>query len=550
MLVSLSIKNYALIDELMVKFSEGYTIITGETGAGKSIVLGGLSLVLGKRADLSALKNTEEKCVVEAEFGISGYALQEFFTENDLDYEDYTFVRREILPSGKSRAFVNDTPVTLGVLNKLGDRLIDIHSQHQTLELAEEEFQYHFIDAVADNFEVLAQYKASLGAFTKAQKAYQKLIDDQKAAAKEYEYNVHLLKELENLKLDTINMEEMESGYEELSNVEEIREKLAQCIQLFSAEEIGVQPVLTEVKNAFGKLAGYGSVYQSLFERVQSVMIEVDDINIEMSSLEEKLDTDPAELERLQATLQKIYNLEKKHQVSGVKELLAIQQELKAKVSITENADDLLADKKNELDKIATGLEKLALKIHKNRAKVLPEIKKKLEGLIGELGMPNARFQLEIQLADKFMNNGKDELSFLLSANKGGNFGTLKKVASGGELSRIMFAIKSILSAYMKLPTIMFDEIDTGVSGEIAIKMAAMMKDMSKNMQVFCITHLPQVAARGDKHFKVYKENTLLGTTSNLKLLSKQERIAEIAQMLGGEKVTNSVLSHAKELLS
>lgn len=549
MLVSLSIKNYALIDELKVGFTPGYTIITGETGAGKSILLGGLSLILGKRADLSVLKNKEEKCVIEAEFKIGDYQLETFFTEQDLDYEANTIIRREILPGGKSRAFINDTPVTLTVLDKLGVRLIDIHSQHQTLELTDEEFQYHIIDAVADNFETISLYKNSLQTYNRLRKQLKQLLKEQEEAAKEYEYNLFLLQELKALKLETVHKEELESSYEQLSNVEEIREKLAHAVQLVNAEDVGVQLTVTELKNVFSKLIGFGTNYQLLHDRIQSVLIEIDDINTEIINLEEKLESDPTELERLQQLLQKLYTLEKKHGVAGVKELMAVQGELEAKVAVTENAEGLITEKEEELKKWEAQISKYATTIHNGREKVIPKLKKQLEGIIAELGMPNARFDIGVTMGDTFHENGKDELTFLLAANKGGNFGALKKVASGGELSRIMLAIKSILSNYMKLPTIMFDEIDTGVSGEIAIKMADIMKEMSKYMQVFCITHLPQVAAKGDRHFKVYKESTLLGTSSNLKLLSKQERVTEIAMMLGGENITNSALTHAKELL-
>lgn len=550
MLASLSIKNYALIDELKVRFANGYSIITGETGAGKSILLGGLSLVLGKRADLTLLKNKEEKCVIEAEFAIAAYNLISFFKEEDLDYEEQTFIRREILPSGKSRAFVNDTPVTLDVLNRLGTRLIDVHSQHQTMELTEEQFQYHIIDAVAGNFSIIKEYKQVLASYSAEKRALNKLVKQQEEASKEYEYNSFLLKELQALQLETVHKEELESTYEQLSNVEEIKEKLSHALQLINAEEIGVQNSITELKNILGKMLGYGSVYQSLHDRVQSVLIEIDDVNTEILGLEENLETDPAELQRMQETLQKIYALEKKHMVEGVADLLKVQQELENKVGITENAGEAIAEKEKAIAKIALQLHTLGDKIHKQRAKILPELKKKLENIIAELGMPNARFQIEVNTGEIFLPNGKDVLTFELSANKGTDFGPLKKVASGGELSRIMLAIKSILSNYMKLPTIMFDEIDTGVSGEIAIKMADIMKEMSRYMQVFCITHLPQVAAKGDQHYKVYKESTLLGTSSNLKQLNLQERTTEIAQMLGGENVSESALSHARELLS
>lgn len=550
MLVSLYIKNFALIEELNVGFNEGFTIITGETGAGKSILLGGLSLVLGKRADLSQLKNKEEKCVIEAQFQIENYNLETFFKNEDLDYEKLTYIRREILPSGKSRAFINDTPVTLDVLQNLGGFLLDIHSQHQTLDLANNEFQFNTVDAIAKTASELQTYKQQVKTLRAAEKQLKSLKDEQEAAAKDYEYNSFLLKELKAIPLATLDKELLESDYEQLSNVEEIKEKLAYTLQLINAEEIGLQPQTVELKNVLNKLQAYGKTYAGLHDRIQSILIEIDDISAEVSELEEGLESDPQALDKLQQTLQSLYNLETKHAVSGVEELVAIQNEIERKVGVTENADEAIQEQEEKCSKLSKQAFHTANTIHKKRSKAIPVIEKQINETIAHLGMPNAKFKVVLDTLTTLQPNGIDSIDFELAANKGSDFGPLKKVASGGELSRIMLAVKGMIAAYMHLPTIMFDEIDTGVSGEIAAKMADVMKELSKYSQVFCITHLPQVAAKGKTHYKVFKEDTLLGTNSNLKKLSKDERIEEIAMMLSGSSKSESAIIHAKELLN
>jgi DNA repair protein RecN (Recombination protein N) len=550
MLTSLSIKNYALIDNLIVDFNDGFSIITGETGAGKSILLGGLSLILGKRADLSSLKDTTQKCIIEAVFNIANYNLKALFQAEDFDYEDITIIRREILPSGKSRAFVNDSPVNLSSLQLLGERLIDIHSQHQTLQLTSNDFQFQVIDALAKHDDLVSHYKVELKGLKALQKEHQELLTFQAEAIKEHDYNTFLLNELVEAHLVEGEVETLEEEYETLSNVEGIQEKLDEAYQLLSEEQIGIITSLTSLKNIFQKLSGISNKYETLFNRANSSLIEMDDLYSEVYELQESLEADPQRLEVVDAKLKSIHNLMQKHIVSEVSELIDIKNQLEEKVAVTENLDETIQKKSSEITKKEEELNKIAQSIHKNRLEVIPQLKQQLETILVDLGMPNAQFKIDLELSNTFYSNGKDELTLLFSANKGGNFNELKKAASGGELSRIMLAIKSVLAKYIQLPTIMFDEIDTGVSGEISNKMGDIMLQMSKHMQVFSITHLPQIAAKGHSHFKVYKEDVNEVTQTNLIKLNHDERIVEIAQMLGGSEISNSAIAHAKELLN
>tara|TARA_R110000850_G_scaffold64267_8_gene144504 strand:+ start:32 stop:1684 length:1653 start_codon:yes stop_codon:yes gene_type:complete len=549
LLTNLSIKNYALIDHLNVKFTNGFTVITGETGAGKSILLGGLSLVLGKRADLSSLREKEDKCIVEAEFEISKYGLESFFLENDLDYEAKTIIRREILPSGKSRAFINDSPVTLDILSQLGDQLIDVHSQHQTLRLADNDFQLKVIDALADNGQVISAYSSKLLLYQSTQKELQKLVDFQNSATKEHEYNSFLLQELISAPLKEGILEELEEQYEQLNNVEIILEQLSHGQQLLNDEQIGLVNLLTELKQVSNKLASFGHQYSDINERIKSVFIELDDISTELNILNDKVEADPQLLEQVNAKLQLLYDLLKKHKVQTIPELMEIRNALDEKVSATENVVADIDRKKKELHQLETALNTEASNISKRRKLVIPKLKEQLEETLIDLGMASATFKIDISPSKEFKPTGKDDLSFLFSANKGSAYGDLKKVASGGELSRIMLTIKAILARYEQLPTMMFDEIDTGVSGEISNKMGDIMKDMSNTMQIFSITHLPQVAAKGVHHFKVYKEEELMGTNTKMKRLSSEERVVELAEMLGGKTLSDSALAHARQLL-
>ena len=550
MLTLLSIKNFALIEQLEMNFSNQFSIITGETGAGKSILLGALGLALGNRADLSSLKDKEQKCIIEVHFNVEKYNLKDFFVENDLDYEEVTIIRREILPSGKSRAFVNDSPVNLTELQELGAYLIDIHSQHQTQELSNEEYQMTILDAIADNGSILLAYKQNLSQYKSTKNELNKKQAEKEALSKEADYNSFLLEELLAAHLKEGEQAELEASLEKLSNVEFIKENLDKSLAIANEEQIGVLQNLKEVKLSLQKIANISSEFKDLLERVSSVLIEYDDINSELKTQTEKLVNDPEKLELVNQKLQAIYALQKKHNVASVEELLVIQNDLDNKVVLADDLDNQISKLENQLDKNKEILEELASKLSENREKSIPVLTHQLAAILIELGMPNARFQFEIKPAQNFLSSGKDEIQLLFSANKGTDFGLLKKVASGGEMSRIMLAVKSILANYSKLPTIIFDEIDTGVSGEIAHKMGDIMKVMSTKMQVFAITHLPQIAAKGNQHYKVYKLDQGESTVSELKLLSNEERIIEIAEMLSGKDISDSALTHAKALLN
>jgi DNA repair protein RecN (Recombination protein N) len=550
MLQTLHIKNFALIEHLHIDFSDRFSTITGETGAGKSIILGALGLVSGNRADLTSLKDKEQKCVVEAHFKISDYHLTDFFTQNDLDYEDVTIIRREILPSGKSRAFVNDSPVNLAELQELGAALIDIHSQQQTRELSDELYQMQILDAVAGNGTLLETYKKQLSVYKSVQSQLKKLIDQKGTLSKEQDYNAFLLQELVTANLKSCDQEELEASLEKLSNVEFIKESIAKAIAVANEEQIGVIQNLKDIKNTLQKISGLSPEYAGYYERVSSILIELDDVTDSLSGNYETLVNDPEELERVNQKLQLIYALQKKHQAGTVAELLAIQQELENKVVLVEGLDDAIAKLETESQKTKAETDATAALLHEQRQHAIPILTDKITEILQQLGMPNARFNFEIIASETYYANGKDQMSLLFSGNKGTDFGLLKKVASGGEMSRIMLAIKAVLAKYSKLPTIIFDEIDTGVSGEIAIKMGDIMKDMSNAMQVFAITHLPQIAAKGQQQYKVFKTTQGETTVSELKLITKEERVREVAEMLSGRDVSDSALNHARVLLN
>jgi DNA repair protein RecN (Recombination protein N) len=550
LLTALSIQNYALINQLSINFNNGLSIITGETGAGKSILLGALGLVLGNRADVNSLKDTTKKCIVEAQLSISNYNLNSFFESVDLDYESETIIRREILPSGKSRAFVNDTPVTLSVLNQLKVKLIDVHSQHQTMQLSDANFQFSILDALAKNDQKIASYQRGLKQLNVYRKELQALEAQQREANQQYDYNLHLYNELVESKLKEAEQADLEERIEKLNNVEDIKLNLSEALTLGVGDEVGIQNLLNSVENNLQKIAPFSKEYEELATRISSVKIEFDDIVSELENASENIDSNPNELEELNDRLQLIYNLQKKHYVNTIPELLAIQDDLDVKVGQVENAEEIISKKQGEIDAVSKKLDEVAAMISKSRNRIVPKLQKQLEALLSELGMPNARFSITITATDNYHANGKDSLAFLFSANKGGSFGELKKVASGGELSRIMLSIKKVLSENTQLPTILFDEIDTGVSGEVSNKIAAIMQQMSQNMQVITITHLPQIAAKGNQHYKVYKEEVNGVTTTNLKQLSEDERIVEIAEMLSGKNISDSAITHAKELLN
>ena len=550
MLTSLSIKNYALIEDITIGLQPGFTIITGETGAGKSIMLGALGLLLGDRADFSSIRDPEKKCVIEGTFGISNYKLEKFFEKEDLDYEKQSIIRREILPSGKSRAFINDTPVKVTSLQKLGNYLIDIHSQHETLSLGNAEYQFNVIDTIAKNESLILQYKNELREFKLLQKRFEELKEAQSQAAKEYDYNVFLLNELEEANLKEGMLEELEERYEELNNVEELTENLGAAINLLQQEELGCLDKLKDVRANLSRIAGFSANYESFHQRVQSVIIELDDVESEMTDALDRIEANPEELEMVNQKLQQIYNLQKKHNGENISELLAIIEELREKVSVTENAESALTEIQTAIKEQEAILDKTAGSLHDNREKIIPAFIEQTEQILKDLGMPNARLNIELEQGREFLSNGKDRLEWFLAANKGGSFKEIKKAASGGELSRIMLAVKSILAAQSNLPTIIFDEIDTGVSGEIAKKMGEILKKMGANMQVIAITHLPQIAGKGASHFKIFKEDNETATQTKIVKLGENERIEELALMLGGNTKSDSARAHARALLN
>lgn len=550
MLLSLSIKNYALIESLETDFSNQFSVITGETGAGKSILLGALGLVLGNRADLTFLKDKEQKCIIEAIFLISNYHLEAFFQENDLDYEDKTIIRREILPSGKSRAFINDSPVNLQELQELGTFLLDIHSQHQTRELSESAYQLEIIDAVAENSSNVIAYQKQLTVYKSKQKQLNDMLIEKQTLEKEYEYNSFLLSELLSANLKDGEQEELEQAQEQLSNVEYIKENFSRILSIANEEQLGAIVNLKEIRVALQKVSGFSPIYSQLQERFQSAFLEIEDIINECEQTSDKIIADPERLELVNTKLQTIYTLQKKHQVQTVQELLKVQDHLDSKVLKVDELENQIAKLENEIQKSKVEIDAIAHLISTNRVKAIPDLIAKIKAILDQLGMAEANFKFDILATENYFANGKDELNVLFSANKGTSFGALKKVASGGEMSRIMLAIKSILAHYSKLPTIIFDEIDTGVSGEIAIKMGEIMKEMSHTMQVFAITHLPQIAAKGDTHYKVIKRSVAETTVSELVLLTQEERVAQIAEMLSGKDVSSSAIEHAKALLN
>ena len=549
MLTKLSIKNYALIEDISIDFYKGFTTISGETGAGKSILLGGLGLILGDRADTKTLMNPEKKCVIEGEFYLKNYHLETFFETNDLDYDPHSIIRRELLPSGKSRAFINDTPVRLEVLRQLQHLLIDIHSQHQTLQLQDKAFQLQIVDTYAGNFSLLKTYKLVYKEYLQLQDELQKLRIALSQESEQKDYHRFLLDELQKAAFEIGEQEKLETQIEHLNNIELIQNNLASSYNELTEEEIGVLDRVFRIKNALSQIKSYSEDYDDLYNRMTSLYIELQDVENSLDRLKDFDNLSLAELEPLNGRLQLLYNLYQKHKVSNIEELLSVQNDLEEKVSRVENASGLLEEKQSALAKIQKQLLDIATEISEKRSQSIPHLEKTLMKILHRLGMPQARFNLVLEQTDTFNSHGIDTLNFLFSANKGNRLAPVKQVASGGELSRIMLAIKSVMAAKTHLPTIIFDEIDTGVSGEIALVMADIMRQMAEEMQVISITHLPQIAAKGSRQLKVYKKTESQHTKTFIKSLNKQERIEEIAEMLGGKSISKTALNHAKELL-
>jgi DNA repair protein RecN (Recombination protein N) len=550
MLKSLLIKNYALINDLMMEPSAQFNIITGETGAGKSIMLGAVGLLLGNRADTKVLMVSEEKCVVEGKFDVSDYdQLLQLFEEEELDYEKECIIRREISPSGKSRAFINDTPVTLESLRKIGEQLMDVHSQHETLQLGDQQFQLQLVDNYAENTALLKEYKALYAEYKQAEKAYQELKTSANKSAEELDYQQFLFDELYKAQWQEDEQSSLEEELEQLENAEEIKAKLLSCLQLMDNEELGALPLLRQTEQLMRQLAKYGERYRSLQERISSGLIELQDSFGELSQLEEHVMLDEERIEQVKSRLSLLYHLQSKHKVSSISELLAIQTQLEQQLQQAANFEGDLAVLAAEVERKKLALSQLAEVLSKRRKAVFGRIEEEVSTLLRNLGMGDASLKVQHQ-AQSMSHNGSDAIDLLFSANKGVAPQALKQVASGGEFSRLMFCFKYVMADKAKLPTIVFDEIDTGISGEIALKMAAMMKQMAKNHQVIVITHLPQIAAKGDTHFFVFKDLTASKAASKIRRLDGEERLTELAKMIGGDNYSETALSSAKELVN
>lgn len=531
-----------------MKPSDGLSMITGETGAGKSIMLGAVGLLLGNRADTKVLLFEDKKCIVEGVFEIGAYGLKEFFEQEELDYDTACIIRREISPSGKSRSFINDTPVLLETLKFLGSKLMDVHSQHDTLQLGTGSYQLNLIDAFAQSQSEFKIYKSDFKAFKKCQKAFQELQQKAQELQKEADFNQFQLEELSVMSLQEGEQSELESNQEVLENAEEIKLKINEMLTLFDDEQFGIIQGMNQVQQSLGALERLAHKFEPLKERFQSLLIELKDLSETLSSEESGVEVDFDRLDEIRDRLSKIYQLQKKHGVSSVEELITLEGELADKVFQFQNLDETLSEAKNQLKKAEESVLKSGSSLSKKRSSCFSAFQKQMESLLAELGMENAKLKVEQNLTAP-SPNGMDEIELLFSANKGSALQPLKKVASGGEFSRLLFAIKYLMADKMALPTLIFDEIDSGISGEVALQMVRMMKEISKNHQVICITHLPQVAGQGDVHYFVYKDNSSQKTISKIKELNSDERVVELAKMIGGANPSSSALESAKELL-
>ncbi|MBK9391976.1 MAG: DNA repair protein RecN [Bacteroidetes bacterium] len=549
MLAKLFVQNYALIRELDIDLENGLTIITGETGAGKSILLGALSLILGSRADTSVLLDKDEKCIVEGTFRIENYDLKDFFKSNELDYESVTTIRREINPAGKSRAFINDTPVTLGILKEIGDRLIDIHSQHQTLMLHDNSFQLSVIDSFAGTSKLIQNYRGSYLNFRKLKKEYTQLKESYEKIRADMEYFQHQINQIGEAKFKQGEQEELEAEQEMFDHAEEIKSALNSSSVLLSSDETSILSLLREVKLNISKIKSFFPEAESIYSRTESSVIELDDLAFEIEKLASSVEADPKRLTQINERLDLLYSLCQKHRVATLNELIVKEEELKEHLKTLVSSDERL----EELEALLTVEEKelasLSEEISSKRQKILLDVEIRITDLLKQLGMPNARFRIDFIKGTEFRPTGIDTAEFLFSANKQIAPENLAKIASGGELSRVMLSLKSLLSQNNNLPTIIFDEIDSGVSGEVADKVGQILSGMGRYMQVVNITHLPQVASRGTKHYHVYKDDTKDSTITRVRLLSADERVLELARLLSGSEVTETAMKNARELL-
>ena len=550
MLKHLYIKNFTLIDELNIELFQGFSVITGETGAGKSIILGAIALLLGQRADSKTIKAGADKCVIEAHFDLTRYGMDDFFTENDIENDpDDCIVRRELLSSGKSRAFINDTPVQLTMLKELGERLVDVHSQHQNLLLNKQDFQLGVVDIFADDEQALSQYQQTYKAYHQVRQALDELKDSIERNRQNADFLKFQCEELTQANLTEGEQEELEQQSDTMSHSEDIKSALYEADNALSGEQIGV---VSSLRSALYDLRKISEVYPAaaeLEQRVDTCYIELKDIAQEVSNHLDRIDFDPAEMDAVTNRLDKLYSLEKKYHVDTVEELIAKRDELTVQLNNIENSDEALADLQQQLDQLHEKASQEAAALTKLRTKAAKTIEAEMQTKLVPLGMPNVRFSVDIA-REPLGLSGQDKVAFLFSANTSTPLQPISQVASGGEIARVMLSLKAMISGAVKLPTIIFDEIDTGVSGKMAEKMAEMMQEMGNHgRQVISITHLPQIAALGSTHYKVEKQETVFGTVSSMKQLSDEERINEIAQMLSGSDVSDAAIANAKQLL-
>jgi DNA repair protein RecN (Recombination protein N) len=549
MLKHLTIKNYALIKHLELEPSAHLNVVTGETGAGKSIMLGAIGLLMGNRADTKVLWDEADKCIIEGTFNIKDYKLKPVFKAEDLDYDDQTVIRREISPGGKSRAFINDTPVTLEVMRRIGNSLMDIHSQHETLQLGNQFFQLQLIDAYAENQPLQEEYHSAWNVFLKAKKEFETLSGQAETLRLEADYTKFQLDELVKANLEEGEQEKLESELKIMEHAGEIKNRFNGVLDLLNNAEPAVRNSLAEIRGQLQTISSYSTAYGSLYQRIESLRLELEDIANEIEREENKIEFDPERSEWIRERVSILYRLQKKHRVNDTKELLSIQDTLQQKADLTSNLDQGLTQARDLFTAAEKQVKKLAAQLSDTRKKAFDPLKKQLIRLLKELGIPDASLSVETQETEPTVS-GTDSIEILFSANKGISPKPLAQVASGGEFSRLMFCIKYVMAEKSAMPTLVLDEIDNGVSGEIAIKLGNMMKGMSKTHQLITISHLPQIAAKGEAHYFVFKDNSAKKTVSNIKLLNADERVEEIAKMIGGAKPSRIALENAQELLA
>lgn len=550
MLTKVLIKNFTLIDKVEIDFLSGFTTVTGDTGSGKSILLSALSLIIGKRAGQNLLKNSTLKCVLEAEFNLSNFNIQSLLVKNNIDYFDQTILRREILPNGKSRSFINDSPVNLDFLKTVGEKLIDIHTQHQTLASSNNSFFYSLIDNLAEQQHIVKNFNDTLINYRDLKIELEKLIRLNTSLKNDNDYLLYLYNELNDVKLVIDEQDIIENKLKLFKNSEEIKSSFSQIDHILYSSDDSIENKIFSLNSILNNISKISDNFSPIKNRLDSLLIELNDIKSDLNNSSFDFSDDDSEIDKMESRLNVIYNLQKKHSVNSISDLIIKQQELKSKLEESGSVEINIDELQKSISKKTHYLQELSKKISISRKKIIPKLKSELESLLLDLGMKNASFDFKLSKIDDFNRYGSDQIEVLFSANKGIEYAPLFKIASGGELSRILLSIKSILSKHLNLPTMIFDEIDSGVSGEMSNAMANMMLEMSSKMQIIAITHLPQVASKGNQQLSVYKQNSLSSTSTMVKQLSNQERIDEIAKMLAGDLISDSAITHAKELLN